>query len=654
MNSEQQLLFDDVADSVFMDLLRILGVRVEPGWPDAFGKALRSISLDSNICAPRVLSLFAGAGGLDIGFHDAGFEILEMVEIEQRFVNTLIQNTKPGHYLSESRPICMDIREYEPSADLKIDFVIGGPPCQTFSAAGRRAAGVRGITDDRGTLFQEYVRILRQLKPKGFLFENVYGITGADGGEAWQEITAAFRSAGYDIEYRVLDSADFGVPQHRERMFIVGTTAGSFKFPRPTHGPDSKSRLPFFPAGLAVAKLSKDSVRERLVLGGRYGHLLDEIPPGLNYSYFTEEMGHPTPVFAWRSKFSDFLYKADPERPVRTIKAQGGQYTGPFHWESRTFTVEELKRLQTFPDAYEIVGNRQVAVHQIGNSVPPQIARVLALSIRQQIFADEYLPSMSLLESRETLGFRQRKRSQTDVYRRTASEAIERQSGKNSRSAIRPSNRSFYCDLVSGLEIRDSNLKKASFRVRHRIVKSEWVFESELRAGGQSSSRRAESGFEVTIIPTKVTGWALPVNRVRLIGSSLDERLLTLGWKSFEQVVTSSNFRADLVQLCGYYQYEPAFMSSLTFPQAPQSWKWKALTAVHQGVSTREILSSNEIADLLGIAASRVAQFAIWLKQMGYEVRNHSTNPQIESGCYLIPYAFPTLSTSSVQFRKSL
>ena len=80
-------------------------------------------------------------------------------------------------------------------------------------------------------------------------------------------------------------------------------------------------------------------------MNGRYGHLLAEVPPGLNYSFFTEKMGHPRPVFAWRSKFSDFLYKADPSEPIRTLKAQGGQYTGPFHWANRPFTIGEFKRL---------------------------------------------------------------------------------------------------------------------------------------------------------------------------------------------------------------------------------------------------------------------------------------------------------------------
>ena len=97
-------------------------------------------------------------------------------------------------------------------------------------------------------------------------------------------------------------------------------------------------------------------------------------------------MGHPNLVFAWRSKFSDFLYKADSYTPIRTIKAQGGQYTGPFHWNNRTFSIAGHKRLQTFPDNYDISGNKQTQLHQIGNSVPPQLARILAMSIRHQVY----------------------------------------------------------------------------------------------------------------------------------------------------------------------------------------------------------------------------------------------------------------------------
>lgn len=134
-------------------------------------------------------------------------------------------------------------------------------------------------------------------------------------------------------------------------MIIVGTRDGGFRFPRPTHGPDSPGGRPNYPAGVAVAGAEVEP-GAATGLNGRYGHLLAEVPPGRNYSFFNEQMGHPRPVFAWRSKFSDFLYKADPAAPVRTIKAQGGQSTGAFHWGNRPFSVGEFKRLHTFPDTY--------------------------------------------------------------------------------------------------------------------------------------------------------------------------------------------------------------------------------------------------------------------------------------------------------------
>ena len=117
-------------------------------------------------------------------------------------------------------------------------------------------------------------------------------------------------------------------------------------------------------------------------------------------------MGHPHPIFAWRSKFSDYLYKADPRKPVRTIKAQGGQYTGPLHWDNRYFTVNEYKRLQSFPDDYTLVGNRQRTIHQIGNSVPPHLARLLAISILDQIFHVKPPVKLNYLQETEQLSFR--------------------------------------------------------------------------------------------------------------------------------------------------------------------------------------------------------------------------------------------------------
>lgn len=288
----------------FQQLLSILNVRQEAAWTDNFGKSLRQKVWQQGITPVKTLSLFSGGGGLDIAFHDAGFEIIEMVELEAKYVQTLQKNSQPGKWLDGSKPVCMDIRNYIPAPDLEVDFVIGGPPCQTFSAAGRRAAGVAGTTDRRGTLFQEYVRILKLLQPKGFLFENVYGITGANKGEAWQEIQEAFKEVGYNIYFRILDAADYGVPQHRERLFIVGVKQGKYLFPYPTHGCDSLDQQPYYSAAQAVEGSEASDIEAGL--GGRFGHFLNDIPPGLNYSFYTKEMGYPNPIFSWRSKFSDF------------------------------------------------------------------------------------------------------------------------------------------------------------------------------------------------------------------------------------------------------------------------------------------------------------------------------------------------------------
>ncbi len=115
---------------------------------------------------------------MDIGFSDVGFNIIGAVEIEAKFCDTLALNTGAGRRFDHSRVRCMDVRALSGGEFGAIDFIIGGPPCQTFSAAGRRANGVAGTTDARGRLFREYIRLLKELSPRGFLFENVYGIVG--------------------------------------------------------------------------------------------------------------------------------------------------------------------------------------------------------------------------------------------------------------------------------------------------------------------------------------------------------------------------------------------------------------------------------------------------------------------------------------------
>jgi DNA (cytosine-5)-methyltransferase 1 len=356
---------------------------------------------------PRAISLFTGAGGLDIGFHRMGFDIVACVEIEPVFCKTLELNL--GRYLREDcKVICADIRTIDPT-ELHIeaiDVIIGGPPCQSFSAAGRRAGGVTGIFDVRGALFEQYCRFVSHFRPKTFIFENVRGILQGNKGRDWQKILNLFTSLGYSLSYRILDAADYGVPQHRERLILVGVDGDSFLFPRPTHGVDSVNSIPHVTALEAVRDLQPENEPIHNY-DGKYGKLLQEVPPGMNYQYFTKEMGYPTPIFAWRSRFSDFLYKADPHKPIKTLVARLGKYSGPFHWTSRKFTLAEFKRLQSFPDDYELAGGLNVQLQQLGNSVAPKFAEILASALKAQLFeADK---TVELLAQEYRLSFDHRK-----------------------------------------------------------------------------------------------------------------------------------------------------------------------------------------------------------------------------------------------------
>ena len=326
------------------------------------------------------LSLFTGAGGLDVGFHQAGFQSKVYIEIETKFCDTLAINPK---YFCSKNIVNKDIKLVkEKEITGPIDFIIGGPPCQSFSSSGKRL----GLEDERGVLFEHYIRLLKYFKPKGFLFENVRGMLYANQGRAIETILAGFDKAGYNVKLKLLNASDFGVPQYRERIFLLGSKKGGKElfFPAPTHGPDSKNKKPYVTVWDAIKDVYDEKEKEK-PYGGMYGHLLPLVPEGMNYHYFTERMGYPKPVFGWRTKFSNFLYKVDRNQPCRTIQAQAGKYSGPFHWKNRRMNTEELIRLQTFPVDFKFAGGKTVAAQQIGNSVPPKMANILAKAIYKQL-----------------------------------------------------------------------------------------------------------------------------------------------------------------------------------------------------------------------------------------------------------------------------
>ncbi|MDM8291140.1 DNA cytosine methyltransferase [Lactobacillus crispatus] len=622
--------------ATFRDMLDALGLSHYS--PDAFGKALNRFTTRNN-SSIKTLSLFSGAGGLDIGFKDAGFDIVEQNELVDDFAETLRINDSDN-----CKVVCKDVREYSgKSLKGKIDFIIGGPPCQPFSSASRRAFGVNGTIDARGTLFNEYVRILSEIQPKGFLFENVYGIVSANKGQDWNMIITAFKRAGYNIHYKILDAADYGAPQHRARLIIVGLKENlNYKFPLPNHGPDSPDKLKYFSAQEALEDVP-NSAETNLKVTGKYGYLLDNIPVGMNYSYYTSKIGNPNAIFAWRSKFSDFLYKADPTQPVKTIKASGGQYTGPFHWKNRRFTVAEYKRLQTFPDNYKINGSRMIQIKQIGNSVPPQFARFLALSIRAEVFKAEMPFKLNYMDENYKLSFNSYKRKLSRRYYKKAEEHLS----KNKEDVKSPlKSHQNYSNLNSNMSFEISDKASANFKYDFKLNDNEILLKLN---DNKTESKKAIVNLKVELSEPLYGIF----NRIILKSYSTNFYGYTAMWKALEYELSSHKVKGDLVQLSGYYQYSPKIRITGTWDKAfPVS-----LSLMNHIISndiTSQLLTLNEMSKRVDVKPDKLKMDLQVLKDMGYEVRNENTNVQIPQGYWMIPYAFPTLSNLSVQMYKRL
>jgi DNA (cytosine-5)-methyltransferase 1 len=351
---------------------------------------------------PRAFSLFTGAGGLDLGVEAAGYDVVYAIENDATAVKTLNRNRGVWFpTLPEVEPL--DITTLKPRAVMKdlgirrgeIDLLIGGPPCVAFSKSGFHLEYKRDGRDPRAGLLGDYLRFLEALRPKAYLLENVFGLAYRNQSAAFfDSLLAGIRELGYSITYEILNTADYGVPQNRQRLFMVGCRDGQqLALPAPTHWGEHERRrppehvktlLPHTTASEALAGLVTEPEPQESV-NGKYGHLLPEIPPGRNYLHFTEHEGHPNPLFKWRSRYWTFLLKLDPERPASTLQGQPGPYVGPFHWENRRLRVPELKRLQGFPDDYEFAGSRREVQLQVGNSVPPPLVAHIATAIRDQM-----------------------------------------------------------------------------------------------------------------------------------------------------------------------------------------------------------------------------------------------------------------------------
>lgn len=257
----------------------------------------------------------------------------------------------------------------------------------------------RALDDENAFTLYEYFRALEELKPKVFFFENVHGFIFKPHQAAFDLLKERAEILGYHITWSVFNTAEFGVPQTRERFICVGVRKDfgePFTFPAPTHYiPEKydpikdKNKLPWVTCGQAIGDLDFDLPEdENMQAGSKHKDLLKEVPPGDNYLYFTEERGYPEPKFKWRSRYWSFLLKLSPDRPSWTIQASFSNNMGPFHWKNRFLRIPEIKRIQTFSDQYEILGDFKEQWRQVGNAVPPLFVQILAESIKNQYFSN--------------------------------------------------------------------------------------------------------------------------------------------------------------------------------------------------------------------------------------------------------------------------
>ncbi|PCN48053.1 DNA (cytosine-5-)-methyltransferase [Curtobacterium sp. 'Ferrero'] len=364
-----------------------------------------------------VISLFSGAGGLDLAVERVADEPLDIprsatlgpfrvavaTDYSSQALETLALNL-PGTAILPS-----DIRDTPSSELLRMGslqegdaaLVIGGPPCTPFSKSGFWLAEKRESRDPNASLLEEYVRVVAQTRPEAFVLENVQALTYRTHQVAFSRLLAALKELGYNPQWKTLLAADFGVPQLRKRVFIVGRRDGTaFEFPEATHaGPSEttrvwdQSKLPHVTAAQAFQGLIGVPEDGELV-EGKYGDLAAEIPGGQNYLWHTDRYGGRD-EFKWRSRYWTFLLRLSPEKPSSTLQAQPGPYVGPFHWENgmdeagrqraRRLRVPEMLRLMTFPDDFQIVGSRADVQRQIGNAVPMELGKAVLRALSLQL-----------------------------------------------------------------------------------------------------------------------------------------------------------------------------------------------------------------------------------------------------------------------------
>lgn len=354
----------------------------------------------SNNGRPRVISLFSGAGCFDIGFESAGFRTVLATDADRDCCATIAVNRSWNVIQSPIEALTNDqLRSTTSLRSKELELLIGGPPCQPYSKSANGAVGGSplGFEDDRAHTVHEYMRVVDLFLPRVFIIENVPQFISGRNRRVRDYLLRkvarinASRRTNYRLTFARINAAWYGVPQMRDRIFVIGSRDGRpFDFPEVrffNDGDDELGILPFRSAWDSIGGLENSRVPSELRVGGKWGPLLDTIPPGQNYLWHTARGGGKN-VFEWRARYWNFLLKLHPMLPSWTIAANPGHHTGPFHWNNRRLTVHELQRLQTVPDDYIFTGGSTSIRRQIGNGVPSALGELLGKEIRRQMLGD--------------------------------------------------------------------------------------------------------------------------------------------------------------------------------------------------------------------------------------------------------------------------
>jgi DNA (cytosine-5)-methyltransferase 1 len=316
-----------------------------------------------------LVSLFAGAGGMDIGFEKAGFKTV--------WANEYDKTISPSYqkYFPKTKFDGRSIRDI-PDTDLPetVTGVIGGPPCQSWSEAGAR----RGIEDPRGELFFEYLRVIKRTKPTFFVAENVHGLIHARNMESFKQIIKLFESEGYIVSWKLLKASDYGVPQDRERVFIVGyhqSLNKTFKFPEPLK---AKTTLRDAIGDLAKLKIgATKKVKNHEFMDSGYSPI-----------FMSRNRVRGWDEQSYTILATDRHIPFHPQAP-KMVKVEGQELREFAHGHEskyRRLTIRECARIQTFPDNYEFVyTHMRNAYKMIGNAVPVDLAYWVAKTIKEDL-----------------------------------------------------------------------------------------------------------------------------------------------------------------------------------------------------------------------------------------------------------------------------